>query len=226
MPEPTLGLGNYVGGIPPDEMRHKSVRYDDAEIAPVHGSRNQARELPVLRLGPAMQQDESLPVGTAEQVIGVVFGVGAIFNHVAEGSEVPMGDDQTYRSGFQIYVCDAAASGCHVAKKRIANPGVTIARPAVGDACEITGNSFLPIGAERVDRARQGVFLACRHIQDVAHEALPFPVVPDHFRCRAGNPLQHAALLPAPGFRLPQRNPAVLLVQVDHADLDHVFGGW
>ena len=90
MSKPTLGLGKNVRGIPPDEMRHKSVRYDDAEIAPVHRSRDQAGELPVLRLGPAMQQDESLPIGAAEQVIGVVLGVGPVFNHFAKGGELPM----------------------------------------------------------------------------------------------------------------------------------------
>ena len=55
-----------------------------------------------------------------------------------------------------------------------------------------------------------------------ADESFALAVVPDHLALRAGEPLEHAALLPAPGPALAQLDPAVAVVQVDHADLDHV----
>src|SRR5262249_58256876 len=49
-------------------------------------------------------------------------------------------------------------------------------------------------------------------------------LVPQHLRLRAGHPLQQAALLPAPGAGEAELRPAVLVLQVDQADADHVLG--
>ena len=45
-----------------------------------------------------------------------------------------------------------------------------------------------------------------------------------HLAAGARPPLEHAALLPAPGAALAQLDPAVAVGQIDHADLDHVVG--
>lgn len=44
------------------------------------------------------------------------------------------------------------------------------------------------------------------------------------FGLRAGKPLKHAALLPVPGPGLPQPNPTIVIVEVNHPDLDHTVG--
>ena len=51
------------------------------------------------------------------------------------------------------------------------------------------------------------------------------PVVPDDFRFRAGKPLEHAGLVPAPGACLAQVDPAVAVLGIDHADAQRVGGG-
>jgi hypothetical protein len=56
-----------------------------------------------------------------------------------------------------------------------------------------------------------------------ADEPVLLAIIPDHLRLRAGDPLQHAALLPAPCLGLAKRNPTVVLVQIHHADFDLVF---
>jgi hypothetical protein len=62
------------------------------------------------------------------------------------------------------------------------------------------------------------------HVEEVAHVVVGRAVVPDDRRLAAGQPLQHAALLPAPGRSRAQLDPAVAVGQIDHADLDRVVG--
>ena len=120
---------------------------------------------------------------------------------------------------------DAAALGRHVVEKAVADARVAVARAAVGHPREIAGHGFLAVRAERVDGRRQRALVAGFDIEDVADEAVLLAVVPDDLRFGAGNPLQHAALLPAPGLRLAEGNPFVFLVQINHADLDHIVRG-
>jgi hypothetical protein len=56
-------------------------------------------------------------------------------------------------------------------------------------------------------------------------EMVALTVVVDHFPIRSGDPLQHAALLPAPGAGGTERNPAVIVPEIDHAHSDAIGGG-
>ena len=92
--EPALALHEDVRGITPDEVGGIPVRDHDVLVAAIHRGSDQPREMRALRLRPAVEQDESLAVGAAEQVIGVMFGVGVILDHPARGGEVPVADDE------------------------------------------------------------------------------------------------------------------------------------
>ena len=61
------------------------------------------------------------------------------------------------------------------------------------------------------------------HVYDVADEAAVHAVVPDNLPVRAGDPLEHTALLPAPGPGLAQLNPAVAVGKINHTDADQIF---
>ncbi|MFN9941179.1 MAG: hypothetical protein ACK56I_17040, partial [bacterium] len=67
------------------------------------------------------------------------------------------------------------------------------------------------------------VLLHCLHVEDVADKLVFLAVIPNHLRLAAGYPLQHAALLPAPGVRFAKRDPSVTILNVDHPHLNHVF---
>ena len=134
-----------------------------------------------------------------------------------------MRDDEFLRARFQIDVRDTAARRGHVVEETVADACVAIAGPAVGDAREITRHGLPAIRTQRIDWRRQRPLLARLHIHDVAYEAILLAVVPDDLRRSAGDPLQHATLLPAPRVRLAERDPFVLLVQIHHADLDDIL---
>ena len=75
---------------------------------------------------------------------------------------------------------------------------------------------------------RDRPFLPCLHIHEMADELAAIrpsgigPRIPHHGRFGARHPLQHAALLPIPRVRLAEFDPLVAVLQIDHADLDHI----
>ena len=221
--EPAFCLREDVRGIAPDEVRRVAIRDDDAQIAAIHRGGDEPREMTALRLRPAVQQDEALPIRAAQQVIGVVFRVGMILDELTGLRELPVRDDELLSAGLQIHVRDAASLGGHVVEEAIPDAGIAVARATVSHAGEITRHGLLAIGAQRIDRAGDCALVARVHVEDVAHEAILLAIVPDDLRRRAGDPLQHAPLLPAPRARRAERDPFVLLVQVHHADFDHVI---
>src|SRR5688572_33490810 len=105
---------------------------------------------------------------------------------------------------------------------RIGDAGVAVAGARVVEPTEIAAYGGLAVGGERVDWMGNGPQLACGRIEDSADEVVVLAVVPEDFGCAAGNPLEHAALLPAPRFRAAELNPAVVVLEVHHADADFV----
>jgi hypothetical protein len=61
------------------------------------------------------------------------------------------------------------------------------------------------------------------HIHDVTDEMIALAVIPHHGRGRPGHPLEHATLLPVPRAGLAEFDPFVAVLQVHHADADHVI---
>ena len=57
----------------------------------------------------------------------------------------------------------------------------------------------------------------------MADEFVFLSVIPNDLRFCARDPLQHATLLPVPRTRFSEGNPFVPILDIDHADLDHVF---
>jgi hypothetical protein len=133
-----------------------------------------------------------------------------------------VGHDQLRLAGFEIHMGDAGAFGRHVVEEAVFDSGVAVARPAIRHAGEVAGYGLPAIRTQCVNGRGQRALVACLHIEDVAHEVVLLAVIPDHFRFRPGNPLQHATLLPAPRASGAEGNPLVALLQVHHAHLDHV----
>src|SRR5688572_14020373 len=100
----------------------------------------------------------------------------------------------------------------------IGHAGIAVAGAGVVEPSEIASDRGLTVGAERVDRVGNGPQLACGRVENSADEMVVLAVVPQDFGLAAGNPLQHAALLPTPSFRAAEFNPAVAVLEVDHAD--------
>ena len=223
--EPVFGLGEDVGGIAPDEVGGVTVRDDDAQITAIHVGGDQSGEVAAFGLRPAMQHDEALSIRANEQVVGVMFGFGEVLHHLTGLREQFMGDDEFLSAGFQIHMSDARARRGHLVKKAVADSSVAVAGATVGNAGEVAGHGLFTIGSERVNRSRKRGLLHRLHIQKVADELVFFALIPNHFGFGAGNPLQHATLLPAPCVALAQGNPLVVVLEVDHADLNHIIPG-
>ena len=134
------------------------------------------------------------------------------------------GDDQLAGAGRQVNMPDAGLLGRELVAIGIGDAGVAVAGPAVVDAPEVGRHRLLAVRADRVDRRRDRALAPRVDIQDVADEGIVVAIVPDDLADGARQPLQHAALLPAPGAALAQLDPAVVVLQIDHADLDHVVG--
>jgi len=62
------------------------------------------------------------------------------------------------------------------------------------------------------------------NVEDVTNKRIVYTIIPDDFALGAGQPLQHAALLPAPGAAFAELSPAVAVAQINHTDFDHVVG--
>jgi hypothetical protein len=169
-----------------------------------------------------VEEDEALAIGAAEQVIGVMLGVGKVFGDFTHLCDLFVSDDELLPASGQIDVGDAAACRRHVVKKTVADARVSVTWAAVGDPRKITGNSFPAIGAERIYGAGDGAFLPGVDVENMTYKTIRFPIVPNHLEGVSRNPLEHAALLPAPGPRGAQRDPFVSFMQVNHSDLDQV----
>ena len=101
---------------------------------------------------------------------------------------------------------------------------IAVSRTRVVNAPEVGRDRPLAVRREGVDRRGQRPLLACLDIENVRDELPVLAVVPNDFRRRTGQPLQHATLLPSPGAAFSQIDPAVIVGEIDHADADHVIG--
>ena len=125
---------------------------------------------------------------------------------------------------FIVDAVDAGLVGNQVVEVLIGDANVAIAGTNIIEPAEVDRETRLAVGRERVNRRRQRANLLCFDVEDAAHVLTVFAIVPNHFRLRTGNPLQHASLLPAPGFRPAQLDPAIAVLQIDHADGNFFVG--
>ena len=95
--------------------------------------------------------------------------------------------------------------------------GIAVSRTFAVQTGEIEAERPLAVGAETVDRAADGLLFAGFDIQNAGNEMVAFAVVVNHFGFGVVEPLEHAALLPAPGVGFRQRDEFVVVLQVDHA---------
>ena len=84
-------------------------------------------------------------------------------------------------------------------------------------------DSPLAVGAEVIDWVGQSSPLLCIHIQHMRNEMVAVAIVPNDFVFAAGNPLQHAPLLPTPSSCFAEFDPLVAVVGIDHSDLNHII---
>ena len=64
--------------------------------------------------------------------------------------------------------------------------------------------------------------LARVHVHNAAAKMIAVAIVPHDIALRLRHPLQHATLLPAPGIRTSELDPAIAILQVDHANVNPV----
>ena len=217
--------GQDMPRIAPDEMRCFAVRIDDMDIRPVGIGREHSRaETAQARCPPAMQKDESRAVRIKQQVVEVVLGVLWISGDLAEFGYVGERDNQFPAARIKIDSKNAGILRGRDVFVWIGQAGVAIAGSHVLNPPEIRHHGGPTIGADSINRVRQSSLAAAVNVKDVAYEPAILPVVPNNLVFRAGTPLEHTALLPAPGAALAEFHPLVAVFQVHHPDFDDIIG--
>ena len=220
MPRP----GKDLLGISPDKVRdHACPRVDLAQTGAVEADRKHPRVPAARGLLPAVQEDGATAVGRHEQMVEPVL---ALAKATWKGHVEDVGKRHEHRdlTGFQIDPLHAHLGRSRLTCPRVGKPGVAVAGAELVDAAEVGRDRGAAIGREGVDGRRQRAGRPTGHLVHAGHVAFRLAIVVDHEPIAAGNPLQHAALLPAPGPRLAEANPAVTIGQIDHAHLDRVGG--
>lgn len=217
--------GQYVLRIAPDKMRCFAVRIDDLNIRSIgFGGEHSRAETAQARCPPAVQEDKSRAVRVEQQVVEIVLGILRIAGDLSELGYLGKGYYQLPAARIKVDPKNAGIRWRRVIFVWVGQAGVAIAGPHVLNTPEIRRNSRPAVGADSINRVRQSSFFAALNIKDMAYEPVVLPVVPYNFVFRAGTPLEHTALLPAPGAALAQFCPLVALFQIDHPDLDNIIG--
>ena len=107
---------------------------------------------------------------------------------------------------------------------RVWQTGVAVPGSHVLNSPEIRRYGGPAVWADGINGIRQSSLAAAVNIKNVAYEPAVLPVVEDNLVFRAGPPLEHTALLPAPGAALAQFRPPVAVFQIDHTDFDDIMG--
>jgi hypothetical protein len=131
-------------------------------------------------------------------------------------------DDHLLLARLQIDPEDTRFGRRQVVGVRVRQAGITVAGPRVVDASEIGRKSRPAVGTQAIDRVPDRAALTRLDVHHVTHKPVVLPVVPENLPVGTGNPLQHATLLPAPRTALAQIDPTVPVLQIDHADPDHI----
>jgi len=224
-----------VGGVPrpgqnmpriaPDEMRCFAVRIDDVDIRSVGiGGEHSRAETTQARCPPAMQKDESRAVRIKQQVVEVVLGVLWIAGDLAESGYVGEGYYQFPAARIKINSKDAGILRSRGVFVRVRQTGIAVPGSHVLNPPEIRRHGGPAIVANGINRIRQSSLAAAVNVKDVAYEPAILPVVEDNLVFRAGPPLEHTALLPAPGAALAEFRPPVAVFEIHHPDFDDIVG--
>jgi len=115
--------------------------------------------------------------------------------------------------------------GGGLALVRVRNAHISVPRPRAGDPGEVQGEGVAPVRAEGVDGEGKGAGPSGADIEDPGHEPSSLPVVVDYLLRGRGHPLEHAALLPAPGLGLGYGVPPGPFLQVYESYDNFVLGG-
>jgi hypothetical protein len=157
-----------------------------------------------------------------ERVVDRAFAVG-------DRSDLGDREQQLALTGRHVDPVEPGVVGRVVVGVRVDDALVAVACTRVVEPLEVDAERTLAIGRDRVDRMGKGALFVRLDVEDACDEvrvdALALAIVPHHLAGRAGQPLQHGALLPVECARRAERDPLVVVLEIDHADLGDVVGG-
>ncbi len=214
--------------VAPDEVRRLAVRVEQIKISAVRVSSDQARHeaVPIGGGTPKKRwrKAEASAVGRNEQVIEPVLRILGSVLEVWQRGDLTEREEQLGFPRAEVDAPDPGVVGRGDVPRRVGNRGITVARSGVMKTAKVGRDCPRRVGAEGVYRRSQCPPVPGDHIENMADEPPSFAVIPDHLRFRTGEPLEHAPLLPVPGAALPELDPAVVVAEVDHPDLDRLVG--
>ncbi len=171
-----------------------------------------------------MEGNEPLPVRADEQVIKPMMDVVESFALVRYGGDLGQAEDERGFAGLEVDEVNAFIFRGGIQAVGVRDADVAVARAENLQAGEIEGEGAGAVRTECIDGVRDGAKLSGFGIQDAAHVAVAFAVIPQDIGSGLGDPLQHASLLPSPGAAGSQFDPSVIVRGIDHADTDGVSG--
>ena len=96
--------------------------------------------------------------------------------------------------------------------------GIAVAGPFAVETREIEAERPASVRTQAINRTADGLFFAGPDIEDPGDEMVAFAVVVDDLGLCVVEPLEHAALLPAPGIGFGDGDEFIVVLQVDHAE--------
>ena len=159
-------------------------------------------------------------------MVEVVLGIFWVAGDLAELSDIREGDYQIPSAGFKVGAENACIFRCKLIFMWVRQASVAVAGAHILNAAKVRSDSRFAIGADGVNRIWQCSFFAGEDVEYMTDKPVELPVVPDDFIFRAGKPLEHTTLLPAPRTAFAQFCPVVVIFQIHHADFDSVVGFW
>ena len=204
-------------------MRRVAGRVDHVQVASIElGGEHSRNKSALQRLPPSVQENKSLAVRADEQVVHVVPVVGQLFAKMRHGGQIGDRYDEIAFAALQIQSPNAGIFRRSLVDKRVLDALIAIARPQSLNAGKIGGHRPLAVGTDRINWFGQRSLRGGFYVEHVTDVAAVLPIVPNYLRLGSRQPLQHATLLPAPSRTGTECNPTVVVLRVDHADVDHV----
>jgi len=174
-------------------------------------------------VAPAVKELKTRPVRIVQQVVHPVLGSREITMGEGDGGDPGQAHDLLRGAGGEVHAPDARALGSQFVPPGIGQARIAVTRSHVLNAPKVGHHSRPTVGRQGVHGRGDGPLLARGGVEQTRDVAVAVTIVPDNRASGTRNPLQHAALLPAPGPRAAQVDPAVAVGEVHHAHADLVL---
>ncbi len=131
-------------------------------------------------------------------MVEVMLGFFGVAGNLAEFGDVRNGDNQIPAAGLKVDSENAGVFRCRLIGMWVGQAWIAIAGSHILNTAEVWRHGCSAIRTNGIDGVGNHSLFAGEDVEYVTDKPVVLSVVPDNLAFRAGQPLQHTALLPAP----------------------------